>query len=173
MAGKVLTRSEVDAKREALYEYVDAAARHGQVLPSMERVGQMLRISHSRVRTLMAELHASRRIYQTITFVKGVGNVRIVRITATGCETAARQPQTAIGKAARALASYDQDKRKEGEARDRAIYGGVIEDVRYLRRRGWGIHKEEGGFRVGRELLGAADIVSKAARERRLAGISQ
>ena len=174
MSGKVLTKSEIDAKREALFEFVSAAALHKQVLPSMEKVGQMLRISHQRARTMMTELHAAGRICQTVITVRAVGKVRIVRIIATGHETAVRQPVTTIGRAARKLATYDQDKRREGEDRDRQVYGSVLDDVQYLRRRGWVIHREKPGlYRVGNQFCAPADIVAKAQRERRLAGVAQ
>ena len=173
MGGRVLTKAEVHAKREALFQFVQAAARNGEVLPSMEKLGQLLRMSHMRVRNLLADLHDAGRIHQKVLFVRGVGNVRIARIVGTDYETAARKPNSKVGKATLKLMSYNQDKRAESQALDAKLYGPILKDVNWLRHRGWVINREGKGYRVGNSLISAADIVAKAARERRLAGVAQ
>ncbi len=70
------------------------------------------------------------------------------------------------------LSKLDRNTRDEIADGDKRRYGHLLEDVEFLRRRGWPIHKERGGFRYGNELVDGARIASAAARERRLAGIA-
>ncbi|MFI5001059.1 MAG: hypothetical protein ACHQK9_14370 [Reyranellales bacterium] len=50
------------------------------------------------------------------------------------------------------------------------LYGDLLPDVKFLRRRGFGLHMEGRLYRVGNRLMGAAELKEVAARERRLAG---
>jgi len=58
--------------------------------------------------------------------------------------------------------------RREGEAREVRLYRRLLEDVRLLRRRGFGVHAEGRKFRVGNRLVWARELSAMAARERRL-----
>jgi hypothetical protein len=58
--------------------------------------------------------------------------------------------------------------RREVEAREAALYGPLLEDVKLLRRRGFGVHIECRGYRVGNRLMDAGQLAATAARERRL-----
>lgn len=51
---------------------------------------------------------------------------------------------------------------------ERVLYGALMPDVTFLRRRGFGVHREENGFRVGNRLVDADALKAIAARERRL-----
>lgn len=69
----------------------------------------------------------------------------------------------------RTEASLANAVRHESAMRDRTLYGPLVDDVQFLRRRGFGIHRERGGFRVGSRLMDAETVQAVAARERRLA----
>lgn len=166
-----LTQEEKDRVKEQLFEFLDAAARHGQVCPSTTAIAQRLRRGTYTVENAFRWLIAERRIRVSTKFTAGVGAARIVHIVATGRETVARSMQR-LGHAARKLAAYDQTKRVEGQEIDQKLYGPVLEEVNYLRRRGFVINREPSGYRVGNAIVSAAEIVAKAARERRLAGVA-
>jgi len=69
-------------------------------------------------------------------------------------------------------AKFEAAKREEVEKTDRRIYGALLDDVQWLRRRGWVINKERGGFRVGNKVIDAEALRNVADRERRLAGVA-
>ena len=50
------------------------------------------------------------------------------------------------------------------------LYGALLGEVRFLRQRGFGIHREGEQYRVGNRLVDAAGLQDIAARERRLMG---
>ena len=170
-----LTPKDRIAKKTAVYEFLNAAAEHGNPVPSCERLGQMVGTRHSTVLMFILELEAEGAITQVVT-TKGRKSGRVVTITATG-KTSAPHDRTAASTyskgAAKRDAELDRGARAEAIAVDARIYGGILPDVQFLRRRGWVIHHERGAFRVGNDLISAADIVAKAARERRLAGVAQ
>jgi len=169
-----LTQAEKDRVCEQLYEFLDAAARHQQICPSIPDLAQRLQVGTFTIERAFRRLADDGRIRSKVAFQQGVGNTRIVEIVATGLKTVPRQMQkNLVGAAARKLATYDQVKRVEGQAIDARLYGPILEDVKFLRHRGWVINCEGRGYRVGNQLCAAADIVAKAARERRLAGVAQ
>ncbi|WP_139374080.1 hypothetical protein [Enhydrobacter aerosaccus] len=51
---------------------------------------------------------------------------------------------------------------------ERELYGALMPDVTFLRQRGFGVHREVDGFRVGNRLVDADGLQAIAARERRL-----
>jgi hypothetical protein len=51
---------------------------------------------------------------------------------------------------------------------ERALYGKLLDEVRFLRQRGFGVHREGRKFRVGNSLVSARRLKIMAARERRL-----
>src|SRR5476649_395452 len=51
---------------------------------------------------------------------------------------------------------------------EKRLYGKLMDDVTFLRRRGFGVHCEGPLFRVGNRLVDGATLVAVAARERRL-----
>ena len=159
------------AKKTAVYEFLNAAAEHGTAVPSCERLGELIGTRHATVLMFINELEAEGAITQVVTTRGRTG--RVVTITATGKTSGARGIPIHASAKVRREAELDVSARNECQAVDARIYGGVLEDVQFLRRRGWGIHKEQGGFRVGNDLISAADIVAKAQRERRLAGVAQ
>ena len=67
--------------------------------------------------------------------------------------------------------------RRQVAERERAIYGALLDDVLFLRRRGFGVHAELAGsrrlYRVGNRLLGPAGLREVADRERRLLQINR
>lgn len=171
--GKALTAEQRDAKKRALFEFLVAAARNSEVCPTLDKLGRLTRISGSVVSDLIDELRREGKVRYWIRKQAMIGQYRVVQIVATGQRTATpvRRRAPPPG-AAHKLANYDQESRKDLQARDHAIYGGLVEDVKWLRHRGWVITKTPGGFMCGNALVDAADIVAKAARERRLAGIN-
>ena len=64
--------------------------------------------------------------------------------------------------------------RHEVAQREKALYGTLLDDVDFLRRRGFAVHAELKGsrrcYRVGNRLLDASELRAVAARERRLLG---
>lgn len=60
------------------------------------------------------------------------------------------------------------DQRAEGDARELALYGDCVADVRLLRNRRFTVTREGDGFRVGNQRCTFAELREKAARERRL-----
>lgn len=169
-----LTQAERDTIRDQLYAFLDAAARHGQVCPSTEDLAQRLRIGTFTIERTFKRLIAENRIRMNTLFRAGIGGTRIVYIVATGLQTVPRgSARRVVGYAARKLATYDQVKRQEGQAIDAKLYGPLLEDVNWLRHRGWVVTVDQEGYKVGNHVISAADIVAKAARERRLAGVAQ
>jgi hypothetical protein len=51
---------------------------------------------------------------------------------------------------------------------ERLLYGALLPDVRFLRQRGFGVHREGDRYRVGNRLMEAGQLKRIAARERRL-----
>jgi len=51
---------------------------------------------------------------------------------------------------------------------EKLLYGALLPEVVFLRRRGFGVHCERELFRVGNRLLDAEGLLAVAARERRL-----
>jgi hypothetical protein len=51
---------------------------------------------------------------------------------------------------------------------EKLLYGALLPEVVFLRRRGFGVHCEGERFRVGSRLLDAGGLLAVAARERRL-----
>lgn len=62
--------------------------------------------------------------------------------------------------------------RREVARREAGLYGALLDDVNFRRRRGFPVHSElKGGlrfYRVGNRLLAATGLRAVAARERRL-----
>lgn len=63
-----------------------------------------------------------------------------------------------------------QEEREEAAARERALYGELLADMRFLRQRAFFVHAEPGGFRLGNRLVDGAELRRVAGRERRLLG---
>lgn len=53
---------------------------------------------------------------------------------------------------------------------ERWLYGALLDDVRFLRRRGFAVHRTARGIRLGNRLVTPRGLQSIAARERRLTG---
>ena len=51
---------------------------------------------------------------------------------------------------------------------ERLLYGPLLPDVRFLRQRGFGVHREGDRYRVGNRLMDGGQLRGVAARERRL-----
>lgn len=168
-----LTQAQKERVREQLYQFLDAAARHDQVCPTIEDMARRLRVGLYTIEKSFKLLAAEGRVRYWNVYRKGVGCTRIVYIEATGKQTRERGMSARVGVAARRLATYDQTKRQEGQALDAKLYGPILKDVNWLRHRGWVVTVDRHGYRVGNSVISAADIVAKAARERRLAGVAQ
>lgn len=70
----------------------------------------------------------------------------------------------------RTLKQIIETRRDDQARREAELYGDLLNDVRYLRGRGWVITREAGGFRVGNTLCDATEVRAKAAREREMTG---
>jgi len=93
------------AKKAALFEILDATARHGKICPKMEDLGVLLAIPTTRVDELLKVLRAEGRIdWQLIYYGPGISWVRVVTIAATGATT---------GKPAPARTYWGQSKKVE------------------------------------------------------------
>lgn len=172
--GRAMTVSQRQAKKRALFEFLDAAARNNTVCPTLDTLGRLTRTSGSTIGTLIDELRRDGKIRYWLKTRAMIGQYRVVQIVASGLRTATPERRKAPPPgAAHKLANLDQDARGDGDARDRALYGGILDDVNWLRHRGWVVTKETGGYRVGNQLVDAPAIVAKAQRERRLAGVSE
>lgn len=172
--GRALTASQRETKKRALLEFLDAAARNGQVCPSLDQLGKLTRTSGSTIAVMIEELRKAGLIQFWFKTAAMLGQYRVVKIVATGLKTAAPARRRSAPSGARyKLDRLDQDARVDGEARDRVLYGGILEDVQFLRHRGWIITSEKGRYRVGNQLVDAPAIVAKAQRERRLAGVPE
>lgn len=79
-----------------------------------------------------------------------------------------RRPQK--GSPGHKYANLEQDARAEGAARDRQLYGALIDDVKFLRSRDWGIHRDGTRIIVGNRPMEPESIRALAERERRIAG---
>jgi hypothetical protein len=64
----------------------------------------------------------------------------------------------------------DPSRDPHASANEVALYGGQLHDVRFLRRRGYGVHMEGALFRVGNRLMSRHSLVALAERERSLLG---
>ena len=73
----------------------------------------------------------------------------------------------------RGAAERAADQRALDEARERELYGALIDDANLLRRRGFDVYRERDGFRVGNKLCTSAELHEKAERDRRLCGAAQ
>ncbi len=51
---------------------------------------------------------------------------------------------------------------------EKQLYGTLLPEIVFLRRRGFGVHREGDRFRVGNRLLDADGVLAVAAREHRL-----
>lgn len=65
---------------------------------------------------------------------------------------------------------FDPVRDPYASAHETALYGAQLHDVRFLRRRGYGVHMEGTLFRVGNRLLSRHRLVALAERERSLLG---
>lgn len=101
------------AKKAALFEILDATARHGKVCPRISELSRLLAISHTRIDELLKDLRGDGKItWQTVYCGTGLGNVRIVTITATGATTARPLMQSRpVGSLAAAKADQNQIER--------------------------------------------------------------
>lgn len=68
------------------------------------------------------------------------------------------------------LANLSRDTRREVEETERQLYGPLLDDVKFLRRRGFYIHRQGKWIMLGNRLVDTDRLVATAARERRLAG---
>ena len=101
------------AKKAALFEILDATARHGKVCPRISELCRLLAISDTRIDELLKALRSDGMIsWQTVYCGTGLGNVRIVTIRATGATTARPQMQSRpVGSLAAAKADLNQIER--------------------------------------------------------------
>lgn len=79
-----------DAKTErGLMEIIEASARHGKLCPRLHELSALLGVSTEKLRLAFDALRKAHKIaWETPYHGLGVGKVRIVRILATGQETA-------------------------------------------------------------------------------------
>ena len=65
---------------------------------------------------------------------------------------------------------FDLHRDPYASANEVALYGAQLHDVRFLRQRGFGVHREGPLFRVGNRLVSRSRLVEVARRERSLLG---
>jgi len=101
------------AKKAALFEILDATARHGKVCPRAAELARLLAISITKIDELLKDLRGDGKItWQTVYCGTGLGNVRIVTIAATGATTARPTMQhRPVGSLAAAKADQNQIER--------------------------------------------------------------
>jgi hypothetical protein len=155
-----------------IFNILRSAAERGELCPSLREVGTMCGRDHKTITRALEVLENEGRIeFRDRTS----GRRPSVYFPGLGIATATYQaaPKTTVPKKRGNFRLFD---RRRGETTvhadiEQVIYGGILDDVRWLRHRGWVITKELGGYKVGNTLMGAEDIVAKAARERRLAQV--
>lgn len=101
------------AKKAALFEILDATARHGKVCPRVSELARLLAVSHTRIDELLKALRGDGKItWQLIYCGTGLGHVRIVSIAGTGATTARPAMQRRpVGSLAAAKADANQIER--------------------------------------------------------------
>lgn len=82
------------AKKAALFEILDATARHGKVCPRVSELSRLLAVSHTKIDELLRALRTDGKITWHLVYCgTGLGYVRIVTIGASGATTARPQMQ--------------------------------------------------------------------------------
>lgn len=101
------------AKKAALFEILDATARHGKVCPRATELARLLAVSITKIDELLKALRGDGKItWQTVYCGTGLGNVRIVTIAATGDTTARPKMQhRPVGSLAASKADQNQIER--------------------------------------------------------------
>lgn len=89
------------AKKAALFDILDATARHGKVCPRVAELARLLAVSGTKVDELLRALRSDGKIaWQLVYCGTGLGYVRIVTIAGTGATTARpalqRRPQGSL-----------------------------------------------------------------------------
>ena len=89
------------AKKAALFEILDATARHGKICPRVAELARLLAVSGTKVDELLRALRSDGKIaWQLVYCGTGLGYVRIVTIAGTGATTARpalqRRPQGSL-----------------------------------------------------------------------------
>lgn len=170
-----MTPAERVALKERLYGVLKSAARQSAHCPSLRDLGELVGRNY---KCLTRWLNALEQDGLIVWRERHMGRLPVVYIPEIDAATVPKERKPKPAKATGKRQGYfrmptfrSQESRPAVET-DTMIYGGIVEDVKFLRRRGFGIHKETGGYRVGNSLVTAHDIVAKAERERRLAGMS-
>lgn len=101
------------AKKAALFEILDATARHGKVCPRAAELARLLAVSITKIDELLKALRSDGKItWQLVYCGTGLGYVRIVTIRASGATTARPQMQRRpVGSLAAAKADQNQVER--------------------------------------------------------------
>lgn len=120
-----------------------------------------------------AELAIAYRMWNEGATVVEIGaavgrNGRWVYTQGTQRKWGRRRPRK--GSAGHKYANIMQDARKEGEQRERGLYGDLADVVNFLRRRGWIITRDCARIIVGNKAMEPDAIRALAERERRMAG---
>lgn len=162
------------ALRRQIYLAIRDAAQLGKKCPSLRVLGEHCGLNHKTITRALQKMHDDGLVE-----IRGRthGRAPVVYVPEIDKETAPvvgpkRPAPTGKKGNFRLFVARNLESRPAVDT-DAMLYGGVLSDVQFLRRRGFGIHKEATGFRVGNALVSASDIVAKAARERRLAGVAQ
>lgn len=116
------------AKKAALFEILDATARHGKVCPRVAELARLLAVSGTKVDELLRALRSDGKIaWQLVYCGTGLGYVRIVTIAGTGATTARpalqRRPQGSL-----AAAKADQNQVERAKTALRRL-GRVVFDA--------------------------------------------
>lgn len=170
----VFTSEVREETKVRIYATIKHAAQLGQKCPSLRSIGNALGIDH---KTITRAVYRMAEAGLLEVRSKSIGRPPVIYVPEIGKATAEPKPRAVTVKPSASKGKFRLFLVRGLEAKpadtDAAIYGSIADDVRWLRHRGWVINRERPGvFRVGNSLLGAADIVAKAARERRLAGVA-
>jgi hypothetical protein len=167
-----MSPAERVALKERLYGVLKSAARQSAHCPSLRDLGELVGRDH---KCLTRWLNALEQDGLIVWRERHNGRLPVVYIPEIDAATTPKKPKPKAKKARKGtfrLFINRQLETRPAVDTDAMIYGGILEDVKWLRRRGFAIHREIGGYRVGNALVTAHDIVAKAERERRLAGVS-
>lgn len=117
------------AKKAALFEILDATARHGKICPKIAELGELLAVPTTRVDELLKALRDDGRItWGLIYFGTGLSWVRVVKITATGATTGKPAPSQKAWGASKNVAKPDLSQLERAKTALRRL-GPIVHDA--------------------------------------------
>lgn len=127
----------------------------------LRRMRSVVESGDTNIEHIARQFRTSEREVRRLTAEKGWTNPNAKKV----------QPKKPTGVSYWSRAKFEAAKREEVANAERRLYGALLDDVQWLRRRGYGVNKERGGYRVGNKVMDADGLRAVANRERRLAGV--